>query len=492
MKIRNKICQLIAVIAVCCVSFSCSDDFYTEPAGNRITPDEHFKSQKDLYISIIGTYIPLQTAMPKLLLIDALRSDMGEVTSFSDPYMKSIYNQELSTDNPYLDGSDYYKVIIDVNEILEHIDEVWVKDPTEIEYEPKFTTGALVTIRAWSYLTLVRLFGKAALITDNMPSLTSGQLFLNKRDMIDTLINQLKPYVFDFSKLTELSIWGPNTKALLGELYLENQQYDSAAYYLKLGIESYGNTKAFKVTNAYAKEKWELIFYGDGIGVENLDLVAYYSHKDQYNDFTGWSLNRAIVPTQLLVNTYKAQVPTSSGKGDLYRGKGFTYDTVPGSYYIAKYNLEEGDPYSAYICLSRSADIHLLLAEALNQLGDYTTALLLVNNGIRAATPTPQGYNKWSDNIGVRGRVSLQPKTLGGIDLNDPVAVRNTVDEIILEERKLELAFEGKRWFDLVRIAERRNDPYYLANKVADKYSDPVQAERVRNILLDPSNWYIK
>ena len=56
----------------------------------------------------------------------------------------------------------------------------------------------------------------------------------------------------------------------------------------------------------------------------------------------------------------------------------------------------------------------------------------------------------------------------------------------------MELAFEGKRWFDLVRIAERRNDPAYLANKVAAKFSDPARAEMIRNKLMDPNNWYLK
>jgi hypothetical protein len=493
MKMKNKIYQFVAIIAIAITGISCQDDFFTEQAGNRITPEQHFQSQKDLYISIYGTYIPLQQALPKLLLIDGLRSDMMDITPNSDAYMKAINNQDISAGNPYTDGSDYYKVIINVNEILKHIDEVWVKDPTTIDYQPKFTKGALITIRSWSYFTLVRLFGKAAVIADNMPSLISDQTFLNKKDMIDTLINQLKPYVFNNTKYTELQIWGPNTKALLGELYLENQQYDSAAFYLKLGMESYGNSKLYKVTSTYSKEKWELIFYDDGVGSENIDVDFYDSHRDQYNDFTGWTLNYAIKPSQLLVNSYKTQIQSPYGVGDLYRGQGFTYDTIPGSYYIAKYNLEKGDPYSSYICISRAADVHLLLAEALNQLGDITTAMLLVNNGIRTASPTPPGYNKWSDNVGIRGRVSLQPKSIPAyVDMNDPGAVKNAVEDIILDERALELAFEGKRWFDLVRVAERRNDPGYLANKVAAKFSDPVQAERIRAILMDKNNWYLK
>jgi len=60
-----------------------------------------------------------------------------------------------------------------------------------------------------------------------------------------------------------------------------------------------------------------------------------------------------------------------------------------------------------------------------------------------------------------------------------------------LEERALELAFEGKRWFDLMRVARRRNDPAFLANTVAAKYSNPAVAERVKQVLSDENNWYL-
>jgi hypothetical protein len=62
------------------------------------------------------------------------------------------------------------------------------------------------------------------------------------------------------------------------------------------------------------------------------------------------------------------------------------------------------------------------------------------------------------------------------VDKNNPAALQIAIEDLIIDERTLELAFEGKRWFDLVRIAERRNDPAYLTNKVAAKFSDPAKA----------------
>jgi len=347
---------------------------------------------------------------------------------------------------------------------------------------------------------LVKIYGQAALINGNMASLPDGQTFLNKQVMIDTLINQLTPYVFTSTVYDELILPGPNTKALLGELYLEKNQYDSAAHYLKLGLESYGNTRMFKVGNEFVKEKWELIFYNegafDGKGAENLMVMLYDSHRDQYNEFTGWTINGIVKPTSLLVDAYNNQPNGDKTLGDLFRGKGFTFDSLPGQtseYYVSKYNLEKGDPYSTYIILSRAADLHLLLAEALNRTGDTTTAMLLLNRGISSAKTKPKGYEKWTTNKGIRGRVNLNPVTIpSGVDINNPVSVQLAIEDLIIEERAMELAFEGKRWFDLVRIAERRGDPSYLANKVAAKFSDPAKAEMIRNKLMDPNNWYLK
>jgi len=59
-----------------------------------------------------------------------------------------------------------------------------------------------------------------------------------------------------------------------------------------------------------------------------------------------------------------------------------------------------------------------------------------------------------------------------------------------LDERARELAFEGERFYDLIRIAERRNDPSFLAKKVAAKYP-AGQRQAMYNLLLDRKNWYI-
>ena len=57
----------------------------------------------------------------------------------------------------------------------------------------------------------------------------------------------------------------------------------------------------------------------------------------------------------------------------------------------------------------------------------------------------------------------------------------------------LELAFEGCRFFDLMRVAHRRNDASYLANRVARRNGkDNVDAALAAKLAASSDNWYFK
>ena len=64
--------------------------------------------------------------------------------------------------------------------------------------------------------------------------------------------------------------------------------------------------------------------------------------------------------------------------------------------------------------------------------------------------------------------------------------VQKCVEDLIVDEEALELAFEGSRFFDLMRVAKRRNDPNYLASRVAKR--DASLLGKLQN----PDNWYFK
>ena len=79
-----------------------------------------------------------------------------------------------------------------------------------------------------------------------------------------------------------------------------------------------------------------------------------------------------------------------------------------------------------------------------------------------------------------------------GQDTDNPIDkawVIEAVEDLIIDEDALELAFEGCRFSDLARVAIRRGDPSFLAKRVAKRSG--TMDMKLYNVLLTPSNWYL-
>ena len=480
-KIINALSIVFILTGFIVISNSCTDEFFDTPTGNRFEPDQHYEYYIDADLSYLGCFVYLQDLVDNLVLVNGLRSDIMDVTQNADRDMIDINNHVLSPDNPYLDPSVYYKIIINVNEVIPNLPGILEKDRDFDSTILYAYTGALVTLRAWCYFVLARLNGEVGYIEGNLTEVDPSKppKYYSKAEIINILISELLPYYDD----EDIFRFNVDHYALLGELYLEKNDYWNAIFYLKMCIDGDGSP-GYMVTDDYSSRNWADIFINSAGQFETVITAVPFSFKDGQPNILEviFKDNYMVKPSSVIINRFDSQVQLNAELGDKYRGKGITYDYINNEPVIKKYSLEEGDGYSADVCLYRDSDIHLLLAEALNRNGDSENALVLVNLGMSQATERPKSFNRWSSNAGVRGRVLLQPVSSGSVE---------GVEDLILQERSLELAFEGKRWFDLVRVASRRNDPSYLANKVAAKFSDPAKAAEIKSLLSNPENWYL-
>ena len=178
---KNKIFGIIALAAIVLAGTSCSN-FFDEMAGNQISPDDHYKSVTDLErVSMPGVLTPLAEAMPNLILVDGLLSDQMQITDNADGYMRDINDHIYSFDNPYLNTSGFYQVIINANEVLQNLYKIAEIDPDFDEYYITSYTNYLIGMRSWAYFTLVKLNGEAAWIDGTMSELpTSGLTYIPK------------------------------------------------------------------------------------------------------------------------------------------------------------------------------------------------------------------------------------------------------------------------------------------------------------------------
>lgn len=246
--------------------------------------------------------------------------------------------------------------------------------------------------------------------------------------------------------------------------------------------------------------------------------------------------NYLVKPSQEIMDNWNNQrqrpiTISGSAAGIPYDARGiFSVRNIGGQPVVMKYlynyiNYATNVPVNALTkngkwYLFRQTHLHLRYAEATNRDGFHRLAYGLINSGIGTAyapppsTPPitnmttyqntlayPAPYNfdarngeiptfrsDWYRNIGIRARALVTEDTvaLGGDSLTH-------IENSLVNEGALENAFEGTRWPDLLRIARRRNDPSFLANKIYAKLQkDGIPgADLIRQKLLDKANWYL-
>jgi len=294
----------------------------------------------------------------------------------------------------------------------------------------------------------------------------------------------------------------PNYKAVLGELYLEKGDYENAIDFFIMGLNTIPSgltsSTAYKVAS-YSKYSWGNIFVNSQNQMsENMCVIPYDLGEQQENPMVKYLLpddQYAILPAQHLVDSMEFAIQsTLKDTGDIYRGMGVTYDTISsGVYYISKYSLDANDEYDTDIILQRAGGVHLLLAEALNRSGRSDDALILLNNGVsnEPSSNRPSDLALFYKNLGIRGRVYLAPRVVP--DSISDVEKVEMIEDWILQEKSMECAFEGTRMSDIIRVAERRDNPEgFIGEIIARKYSgDESKQAMVKAFYSDRNNWYL-
>lgn len=340
-----------------------------------------------------------------------------------------------------------------------------------------------------------------------------------------------------------------NKQVIAGQLYLWKGDYRKAAIAFKSVMEAggpgqlYNNrlTGASKADNndiavGYVRYRewdenmlvdnnsqgWRSIFARSEDNLFAYEWIWYLPFDKAFkptNPFIDLFSNRGgsylVKPSQYAMNKWNTQVQKNDFTYDA-RGQKFSYRMLDGQpvvmKYLYNYLSETGfAPISLFEkngrwFLYRAAALHLEYAEAANRDSHHSwLAYALLNQGLTTIpnrltsegdpynfdsrkSDNPKITGDWSQNVGIRGRANLY-----SVPVTASADSTLAIEDALINEAGLELAYEGKRWPDLVRIALRRNDPAFLADKIYNKLlaENNPQASAVRAKLMNSENWWL-
>lgn len=547
-----KLTKLYIALFVFSVIFQGCEPLLDADSDRRVFPgDNKPDSPTDAIYSMAGLFSQLEKLADRYVLLGELRGDLMDVTTFANPYLTEIYNFNISRNNPYNNQKDYYSVINNCNYLIQNIDTAIVMGAEKVMYTAYAATKA---IRAWTYLQIALNYGRVKYYENPLLAVkdTGNYVEYSIQELLPVLIQDLEPWkhveepasISLGIDLSSAKLFFP-VRFVLGDLYLWNGDYEQAATeYHDLIMSSLTRENYPYVIDEYSQSTWS-VENGEFVGRfgqdqywlemfemssrEQITLIAGSTEYGQESELDSISYRSyEITPSATAIKNWDNQFYYHSARvnnpGDL-RGDFGSYVTSENSdeeinstyNIIYKYYLMNGFASKA-IAVYRTGLLYLRYAEAVNRAGKPNLAFAVLKHGMNSTTlatdtivPRSEKYRVYTDstgtfynyvnfeetdfddNIGVHargcGNIHLAPdyRIVPQSSHQDSVLY---VEDKIIEELALETAFEGNRFHDLMRIAFRRNDPSYLSNKVAEKYTNNKEA--IRSKLMNEYNWYLQ
>jgi len=540
---KKRVVYIILLIASV-MSFSCKDYLTVEPKG-YIPQNQNFTNADDAITAVYGLYGLMQKCVDQLILAGVVQSDLVVTGPGADSYIAEIAQNRVTAQNPYTDFTNFYRVVCACNNAVEGLAIIYRKDPVNYSLDKyNYNVAEIICIRAWAYLQMVKIWGDVPYVQNTVKNVDEIKDIPSSAG--DFILTQVEKEVREIAIPIFLPMTKPATMAnafytqwntisvpvLCAELNINLGNYTRADEYLRFFVPfGVGDGVQFRLIDAIngrntGSLNWIQQFpMSSGYGWSYLEAMCidFDGTKGQKNNLMRWTNNKdggiyAIKPSAIACKNWDAQSyigwpkklngvnldeyaifditgkplinnTQDSVKGDP-RGRGASYwlrdkkDTLISKYLLSQFqtfknaqinNIDSRDDATFYIY--RGSGMLLDVAECWNNEGLTESALYPIN-----------GVNTSWSNRGVGG-VRLEAMVFPLQFDENKGDKYHQMEQFILDERGLELAYEGRRWFDLVRFAKRHNDPSILAKAVAKKYPASQQAAIIAR-LSNKDNWY--
>ncbi len=458
----------ISVIIVTAAFISaCSEDFLEKDPLVDTVIENFYKTGSDAILAVTAAYTPMQwefnhTYFNEWMLGDVVSDDAlkgGNGTSdMADLFQLENFNGNPSNELLLEFYRAQYQGINRCNLAINKIPEISPDEDMNLSLKNRLIAEAK-TLRAYYYFRLVRVFGGVPKITTTLSPSEYAQPRASRDEIFELIYNDLTTAIPDLWLKSEYTIseLGRVTKgtaqALLMKAYIFNSRWEDV---ISVGNQIYPTSEYSLIPN-YAdnftlagENGLESVFeiqymeeptsdYGDGNGFTRGTFNIIMQRTRVASQ--GWGFNH---PTVNLINEYETGDPRKTATitdpdADSYLGNAYHSKKYSLSGYVLAHPTRGPLNYKVI----RYSDVLLMYAEAACETNDLPTAKTVLEL-VRARA---RGTN-----------TTILPSFPYGSYADNQAGLR----EAIRHERRVELAMEGQRFFDLVRwgIAEQVMNNY--------------------------------
>lgn len=518
----------ILCLALAGLSMSSCKDFLTLMPLNEIVLENFWTDKSDVESVLLGAYSALEKSdcVVRMSIWGEMRSDnivAGKSNDENDDIILITKDNILET-NSYSKYKCFYDVINRANTVLHFAPIVAGEDPNYNYDELKSNEAEAIAIRSLCYWYLIRAYKDVPFVTepsiDDTHDFFVGQMKFDQ--ILDSLITDLESY--KGWAVNRYTVEAANTArftrsamyAMLADMYLWKGDYDKCIENCELvtdrklyeydelirkdskncTVELFNGYPLITdvITGTEGGNSYNEIF-GKGNSFETLFELPYDSEtknpfvESYYNSknstigklkaFTdvgsGFGPNGNVVFTSPTDGRYFQNVKQSDSEYGIMK---YVYEDI--TYDLSDANGNPGDAFEATKrentqpnwIIYRYSDVLLMEAEAkvqkAAQMGADTAST-------EVKTLLTEAFNL-VDAVNSRAIAKEQNG-----DASKPLKVTDyktvtAMDNLVLAERRRELLFEGKRWFDLVRMSMREGNTSRLLSFVTKKHSDATSS----------------
>jgi hypothetical protein len=524
MKIQH-ITTLGALAALTLTLPSC-DDFLDLTPMNEVVKENFWTEKADVESSFYGCYSALESddCLKRMFVWGEVRSD-NVTNSSSTPWsLQQILKENILESSGWVTWQCFYQVINRCNTVLTYAPQVANVDPNYTESELRATVAEVTALRALCYFYLIRTFRDVPYVTtpSSDDSDIEGHYRVAPTDfktVLAALIADLEAVKGDAlrlypeetantSRITTCAIY-----ALLADLYLWDGQYQKAADYCDLVFDYKMERYEELLNDNQAKEiyLWRDLYpliqeqpqgsttagqayndiFGTGNSFESIFELYFLNNQSTKNLLVYDYFGNNSSPMGSLAAASALYAGVYEGNNDLFKATDCrVYEGVEqrsSSYAIRKYMRStcsfipsknnnaptasgvsaRTNAYANWI-IYRLTDVMLIKAEAEIELAsEGVSPSELVSDAFALISSV---YNR-GNNLSTASSDTLKQDDYSSVaDMRD----------LLFNERRRELMFEGKRWFDLVRLSLRTGSNDKLIELVTTKQKENVSAIKIK------------